>query len=124
MKCPKCASEQSVKNGKKDGKQRYKCKRCNCRYTSEILREVPKSVRAFAVMLCAYGMSFRAIADVLNASHTSVMNWFRDFAEKTYERPMISEPVTIELDEMWHFCGKKIQSLGLESVLPNHPTTR
>jgi hypothetical protein len=49
------------------------------------------------------------------------MNWFRDFAEKTYERPMISEPVTIELDEIWHFCGKKNSTFGSKKRFAEPP---
>lgn len=112
MKCPKCGCEHSVKNGKVNTLQRYKCKNCNYQFTRETLHEVNITIRAIAVTLCAYGMSFRSIADFLDVSHTSVMNWFRAFAEKTYERPEITEPLIIELDEMWHFCGKKNSKFG------------
>ncbi|MGB0720574.1 MAG: IS1/IS1595 family N-terminal zinc-binding domain-containing protein, partial [Bdellovibrionales bacterium] len=33
MRCPKCRVADRVKNGKVQGKQRYRCKGCGCNYT-------------------------------------------------------------------------------------------
>jgi transposase-like protein len=74
MNCPKCASEEHIKSGHIRGKQRYKCKSCRHQFTLEDQRSIDINIRAVAVILCAGGMPFCAIAGVLNVSHTSVMN--------------------------------------------------
>ena len=119
MNCPKCERESS-RNGKHSGKQRYKCKGCNYQFVSRNGRGKDKQTKCAAVTLYLYGLSFRAIAKYLKVSHTVVMNWVRAFAKANYEKPEITEPVIIELDEMWHFVGQKKLNVGFGKPFVEH----
>ena len=71
-KCKKCQSSEYTKAGFVKGEQRYKCKKCGCQFVPT--RHKGKSVeeKLKAVKLYAHGLSFRAIAKLLNVSAQSV----------------------------------------------------
>lgn len=112
MKCPKCKSDKSVKNGNHHGKQRYKCKECNCQYTQEQPRGKSPEIKCLAIILYVWGLSFRAIASIVKVSPKAVFNWVKTFGIATYEKPKLERDVIIELDEMWHFLNFKKTSSG------------
>ena len=62
------------------------------------------------------GLGFRAIGRVLKVSNVSVLNWIRAAGELVrayHEEKAPPEQVdVIELDEMWHFVGKKKEKYG------------
>ncbi|NDV46706.1 IS1 family transposase [Paludibacter sp. 221] len=78
MSCPKCKSNDKVKNGLIKGVQRYLCKQCGCNYTvsSKFLSE-KEAKHQLAFSLYSEGHSFHAISRILGVSHVSVMNWVR-----------------------------------------------
>ena len=43
MKCSRCVSEEYCKDGIVQGRQRFKCKKCNYRYTVERKSDVKSS---------------------------------------------------------------------------------
>jgi len=62
MDCPKCQNHKSVKDGIVKGKQRYKCKSCNYRYTVELKSTAkPKNTKRQALELYLEGLGFRSI---------------------------------------------------------------
>ena len=115
MKCPKCQSKRKVKSGFTAGKQRYKCKECSCNYTQSHKKGKPEIMKALAYVLYLEGLGFRAIARILKVSNVSVLRWIRTLADKM--QPQTEEKIpnhfrVIEIDEMWHYIGKKKEKSG------------
>jgi transposase-like protein len=112
MKCRKCGSDKSVKNGNHHGRQRYKCKDCGFQYTQEQARGKDVETKCLSIILYVNGLSFRAIAKIVKVSHKAVYDWVKAFGMDTYEKPRPSGQVVIELDEMWHFLNAKKTNSG------------
>jgi len=112
MKCRKCGCEKSVKNGRHLGRQRYKCSECGFQFTQEKPRGKDVEIKCLSIILYVNGLSFRAIAKIVNVSHKAVFDWVKNFGLETYEKPRPSEQVVIELDEMWHFLNAKKTNCG------------
>ena len=117
MKCKKCSSESIIKNGKVRAKQRYKCKDCGLNFVDGDQRRGKNIAKQrIAIHLYLEGMGFRAIGRVVDVSNVTVLNWIRKAGEqiKAYhdaqEAPKQVE--IIELDELWHFVGKKKENYG------------
>ena len=110
--CPKCQSIEVVKNGKVQGKQRYKCKSCSLQFTRLTPRGRPAQEKAMAVTLYTLGLSIRAIARLIGVSPTAVLKWIKTFAKTHYEKPAPGDAIIVELDEMWHYLGSKKTSYG------------
>lgn len=109
MRCPKCGSEEKVKNGKRGEKQRYLCKGCGCNYTKSSSYHYSLEERRRAINMYMDGNGFRAIERQLGIPHVTVMRWVRSLGEKI-QRLKDSGPKKVsvmELDEMWHYIGKK-----------------
>ena len=122
MKCPKCRSEKKCKNGKRNGKQCYKCLECNRQYTLD-LDEVTRreSIKGMAVALYIVGLSMRTIGKLFMVNASTVLDWVRNFAIENFEKPTPKGPIFIELEEMWHFLKSKKTDSGygrLIVVLP------
>jgi len=83
IKCPKCHES---KNQRKDGftpsrSQRYRCKRCGCRYTpSAKERGYDDEVRMQALRLHLEGKSLRAIGRILQVNHQTAANWINGYS--------------------------------------------
>ena len=60
--CPKCESENYVKNGVLRGKKRYKCKNCGCQFTRSSKHGKPRVVKMFALMLYISDLSMTRTA--------------------------------------------------------------
>ncbi len=110
--CPKCQSIEVVKNGKVQGKQRYKCESCSLQFTRLTPRGRPAQEKAMAVTLYTLGLSIRAIARLIGVSPTAVLKWIKTFAKTHYEKPAPGDAIIVELDEMWHYLGSKKTSYG------------
>lgn len=116
MTCPKCASAEAVKNGKMQGKQRYKCKDCGCNYTQSSSYRTPREVRVECIKLYLEGVGFRGIARLTGVSHVIVQHWVKQLGDKIEAlRPETGEVTQVnimEIDEMWHFIQKKHKNAG------------
>jgi transposase-like protein len=112
MKCRKCGSEKSVKNGRHLGRQRYKCKDCGFQFTQEQPKGKDLETKCLAIILYVNGLSFRAIAKIVKVSHKAVHDWVKSFGLETYEKPKPQGEIVIELDEMWHFLHSKKTNTG------------
>ena len=113
MQCPKCQSKTKVKCGFVKEVQRYKCKSCGCQYTRLTRRGRPLEQKLLAVTLYVHGLSLSAIAKLFNVSTPGILDWVRRFAREHYEKlePQGSS-VVLEMDEMWHYLGKKRKNSG------------
>lgn len=58
MKCPRCGSENTVKNGFAVNKQRYKCKRCGCQFTRSAPRGKDPKDRQLAAFFVRVGIVY------------------------------------------------------------------
>jgi transposase-like protein len=128
MHCPKCGCVERVKNGHANGLPRFKCKGCGCNYTKSSRRGHPLSVRKQAIALYLEGLGFRSIERLLDISHMSVMRWVKDLAKQIQsireaERGESIHATIMELDEMWHYVGKKTASSGCGWQLIETPKT-
>ena len=126
MKCRKCGSSESVKNGKRGDAQCYKCKGCGFQYTRENSKGRSEAERNKAIALYLLGLSMRAIAQLFHVNVTTILYWVRKFAITHYTKPTPQGPIVIELDEMWHFIKSKKTSVGygkLIAVLPGNSLT-
>ena len=112
MKCIKCNSVKTVKNGNHHDRQRYKCKECGYQFTLEKPRGADITKKCLAIILYVNGLSFRSIAKIVLVSHKAVYDWVKNFGIETYEKPVPQGDVVIELDEMWHFITSKKTNFG------------
>ena len=114
MTCPKCANAEAVKNGKMNGKQRFKCKSCGCNYTQSTRYRISREKRLECIRLYLEGVGFRGISRLTGVSHVSVLKWVRELGTRIEElRPKEGGSVNImELDELWHFVKKSPTNAG------------
>lgn len=112
--CPKCFGIEKVKAGFNNQKQRYKCKVCGCFYTRSTKKGYTQEEKRQAIHLYLEGLGFRSIGRFLRVSHVTVQNWIREAGEGIGQfKPMYPAKVErIEMDEMWHYVGKKRTSGG------------
>ena len=127
MECPKCHSEERVKNGHALGKPRYKCKGCGCNYTQSHKRGVCLEIKLQALRLYLEGTGLRSIGRILKVSNVTVLYWIRDFGKsiKAYVQAELPDDIReieiVEMDEMWHFTKKKNTSFGSGLQLTEPP---
>jgi IS1 family transposase/transposase-like protein len=108
MKCSRCSSESYCKDGIVNGRQRFKCKQCNYRYTVTE-KSTAKSVntKRLAFEMYLEGLGFRAIGRILKISHVSVFQWIKKWG-KNLELPTRNESISVvELDEMHTYVSQK-----------------
>ncbi|WP_157196689.1 IS1 family transposase [Methanococcoides burtonii] len=108
MNCPRCKSSSHKKNGKIDGRQRYKCHDCGYSYSVEIKSTAsPMSVKRQALQLYLEGLGFRSIGRLLGVSHVSVQKWIKKFGRELEDIKSENEISIVELDEMHTYIGNK-----------------
>ena len=110
MRCPKCTDElhQNKDGFTKAGSQRYRCRKCGARYTPAPKHHgyLPET-RTLAIRMYSDGLNFRQIGRHLQVSHTTVMAWIKEHAEKLPEAPVPREVYTVEMDELYTFIEAK-----------------
>jgi len=118
--CKRCGGKDFVKSGIVFGRQRYRCKNCQCCFREGDNRTNDKIAAKKALCVLFYSMakgSFRMLGRLLNIDHTLVYRWVRQYGEALPE-PVISGNITeMEFDEMWHFIGQKKRSFGFSKRL-------
>ena len=108
MNCPKCKSNHSRKDGIVKGKQRFKCKACNHRFTVELKSTAhPESAKRQALELYLEGLGFRSIGRFLGISHVSVYNWIKGFGQHVEKIKSEQSIKVVELDEMHTYISQK-----------------
>ena len=115
MNCPECKSTKIQKNGKKRGKQNYRCVQCGRQFITEYNQHQGYSdeFKNECLKLYVNGMGFRAIERVKGVHNTTVMAWVKKVGELL---PMAYDPETTplvgELDELETFVGQKKTKSG------------
>ncbi len=119
LQCPYCGRHSLVRNGSTRGVPKWKCKSCG-RQTSLRGRRVETEhendkKRITAVLLYLSGLSLNSIAFLKSVVPTTVLNRVRQFARQRAVKP---EPgsggvIVMELDEIWHFVGRKDNKLWI-----------
>lgn len=118
MQCPKCKSENKVKNGIVRNEQRYKCKDCGCNYTISYEQNSEKEKkRRFALSMYLEGLGFHSIARLLGVSHVSVLNWVRKYGNELTEIRNPKPAKIVELDEIHSYVGYKKTTDGFGLML-------
>ena len=108
MNCPRCNSNNKVKNGKIRGLQRYKCKDCKYNYSVELKSTgKPLFLKKQALFLYLEGLGINSIARYLNVSHVSVINWIKKFGRKVMQLKSEHEAKIVEIDELHTYIKKK-----------------
>ena len=119
MKCPRCKSNDKVKNGIIKGVQRYRCKECEYNFTVEKRSgEYSNDIKRKALQLYLEGLGFRSIGRILTVSNVSVLNWIKEFGKEI--KDLQSDGKTVEyaeLDEMHSFIGNKKTTVGYGLLL-------
>jgi transposase-like protein len=82
MKCPQCASEQIIKNGRiHNGKPKYKCKRCGRQFVEEPQwRPVPDETKGQIQKLLCERISLAGIVRVTGVS----ARWLQSYVNALY----------------------------------------
>lgn len=108
-KCSKCVDEGKViKNGKtKNGKQRYKCKRCRKSFVGNYSYKAYESgINDWVVSLLKESAGIRSISRLLGISTKTVMLRILGIS-KNVVLPMIPLGKSYEVDEMCTYIGNK-----------------
>ena len=118
MQCPKCNSDDYTNDGIVKSKQRYKCKKCNYRYTVPIKSTAkPKELKRLALILYLEGLGFRSIGRILEVSNVSILNWIKYFGKSVLELKSDNEMEVVEMDEMHTYIGQKKTTAGYGLLL-------
>ncbi len=116
--CPKCSSEQIVKNGIHLNKQRFRCKQCGFQFTRTTPRGRSAAEKTTAILLYTLGLSFNTIARIYGVASSTVMRWVRDSAGKPYDVTQFGEAIVVEPDELWPIVhGKKNTDHGKAIII-------
>jgi transposase-like protein len=108
MNCPKCQSENKVKNGVVRNRQRYKCKDCGTNYTFDYSYFAEKEKkRRFGLSMYLEGLGFSSIGRLLNVSHVTVLNWVKKYGGELKQVGNPKPVRVMELDELHTYVGSK-----------------
>jgi insertion element IS1 protein InsB len=119
MKCPKCNSNNTRKNGHRRGKQNYQCKDCGRQFI-EFYSEVGYSIEVKENCLNMYvnGNGFRAIERITKVNHNTVIRWVKEAAKKLPDKnDNYCMPLVGQLDELQTFVGKKQNKIWVWTAL-------
>jgi transposase-like protein len=117
MDCPKCRNSHHVKDGIIRGRQRYKCKECQYRYTVERKSDV-KTVRIRRLALALYleGFGFRGIGRILKISYGTVYSWVKLWKGSASFPRRESPAKVVELQELLAYIGSQ-KAVGRHGLL-------
>ena len=108
--CPYCHSqEHQIKAGKNDsGSQRWKCQRCEHKYTPEPQEHgYPDAMRQQAVKMSVDGINYRRIGRLLSVDHKTVINWVKAHTDQLPPAPLPDDLNNAERDELFTFVEQK-----------------
>ena len=115
IKCPRCGSENIVRNGKKPYKpQNYLCKDCNRQFIADNDRTYKGTISGISDVIkraMVRGCGIRDIAEILLVSIGKVLSVL---VNSHYDlKPMKTHYENLEVDELWTFVGSKSQKYWL-----------
>lgn len=127
--CPHCGRTHVIKNGRKDGKQRYRCLHCRRSFGPTYgtplygLHNSAEEV-AHALLVVMRRGSLSAAEEVTGHKYETIGSWLRragDHAEAITQALVFDLPLTeVEVDAFWSFVKKSVQMLAT----PNSPAIR
>ncbi len=78
VRCPRCDSNWTPKDGRSRGKQTYRCGECRYRFTPDGVRHhYPESTIRQALAMYAEGASMSAIARAMDIKLATVFSWVK-----------------------------------------------
>lgn len=78
--CPNCNSDQYIKSGIVNNRQRYKCKSCGYFFSvNKLGKKIDDYYVNKALQLYLEGLTYREIERILGISHVSIMNWVKKY---------------------------------------------
>ncbi|GLB53806.1 transposase [Neptunitalea chrysea] len=78
--CPSCGSNQFVKAGIVNDRQRYKCKKCSYYFTvNKLGKQIDDYYVNKSLQLYLEGLTYREIERILGISHVTIMNWVKKY---------------------------------------------
>ncbi len=78
--CPNCSSENAIKSGVVNKRQRYKCKDCNYYFSvNKLGKKIDDYYVNKALQLYLEGLSYREIERILGISHVTILNWVKKY---------------------------------------------
>jgi len=78
--CPNCNSDNYIKSGIVNNRQRYKCKSCNYFFSvNKMGKRIDDYYVNKALQLYLEGLTYREIERILGISHVSIMNWVKKY---------------------------------------------
>ncbi|WP_460677763.1 helix-turn-helix domain-containing protein, partial [Hymenobacter coalescens] len=107
--------ESSCKNGRMNGKQRYRCRSCGYNYTGGVGTGYPVEQRQVALKLYLEGLGFRAIGRVLDVSNVTVMRWVRAYGQRAQQQAADAPAQAVriaEVDELHSYVQRKKTPAG------------
>jgi transposase-like protein len=115
--CPRCGATHIVKNGSKNGRQRWVCRTCNrsfgatCGTPMNRLHNTPTEVARTLLVVMRRG-SLSAAEDITGHKHETIGRWLRaaaQHAEQITEALVRDLHLTVvEVDAFWSFVKKNL----------------
>ncbi|MGY4306405.1 hypothetical protein ACVIJ6_003648 [Bradyrhizobium sp. USDA 4369] len=84
MRCSKCRSQETTKNGVVRGTQRYRCTACGFNFTQEHPKGWPALSKLLIVVSYCFGDSISDLAEQSGATANSVSRWIEEAREATF----------------------------------------
>ena len=117
MKCPKCQSDNTRKDGHQNGKHRWECKDCGRIFRDSYTdKGYHPKIKQFCLTMYLNGMGFRAIERVTEIAHTTIMNWVAESGEELSEDES-EEPKFVQLDELQTYIGRKTDKIWIWTAI-------
>jgi transposase-like protein len=111
MNCPRCKSENYLKAGFVQTRQRYRCKECNYLY-SVVKKATAKTndLKRLAIELYLEGIGINSLARIFGVSHVTVQQWMKKYEHLLKLKS--DKPISIiELKDFYPFISEKQNSL-------------
>ena len=107
MQCSHCQSNQTVKNGRRNGIQNYLCRSCERQFReTHTPQGYSLNVKEHCLKLYLNGMGFRAIERATQVCHNTVINWVKQ-AQQSLPDENYEIPESAQVDELQTFVGSK-----------------
>lgn len=117
IKCKSCLSENIVKSGNVQGKQRYECKDCSCNFRiGDERKKYSTDFKLKVVKWSLEGAGIRSISRMENVSAPLILKWIKSFAkiikEKIIQASDVKEKVDVmEIDELVTWIKKNHEEI-------------
>ncbi len=84
MKCPRCCSTRTSKNGRKKGKQNHICLDCGRQFIDVYSPQsgYPEATKQECLKLYRNGMGYRAIARATGVNHATISLWVKRLSQQ------------------------------------------